>query len=332
MNADWDDILVRDNFQDGGQTPTSDPVWQSPDIIPFGSGLLDFDLAESSYNGPDLGLSHPVVYGQLNRFYVRGKSLRSGCPTSGNVRLSYVRGGLAPDPSAWTAIEVEGGGTVVPLVVRGGSREIPPGRICLTERPFLWPSRLPPGHYCTLAIVDTPAHPLSQLPSFHSTAAYLNWVRYTPNACWRNVDVIPCRQTNYVITDLAVTNLNDTPTRFVFGVSGIDLPNGTATFSNADQQAPFSLTAPIYAPGSDEGYTRSIVLPAHYRGTVTVVIQLDQPLPCDAQIVLRAYNPVTGAAGELERRLAVPRAGVPGLQDALFLEVGAFTFVAVDGE
>ncbi|MEU6239048.1 hypothetical protein, partial [Kitasatospora sp. NPDC047058] len=61
--ASWDDILVRDNFRDVGQTPTSDPVWESPDIIPFGSDILDFNLLESSYNGPDLGVSHPIVQG-----------------------------------------------------------------------------------------------------------------------------------------------------------------------------------------------------------------------------------------------------------------------------
>ncbi|MER7584338.1 hypothetical protein [Kitasatospora sp. NPDC097691] len=327
--ADWNDILVRDNFRDVGQTPTSDPVWESPDIIPFGSDVLDFALLESSYDGPDLGLGHPIVAGQLNRVYVRGKNLRTGCPSSGNVRLYYAPGGLVLDPRAWTPINAEGGGTPVPLTVRGGAREIPPGQICVSRSAFLWPSQTPPGHYCTIATVDTPAHPMpATLPTFGSLAAYWNWVRDNPNVCWRNVNVIPCRQTSYVLSDLAVSNLNDTPTRFVFGISGTDLPSGTATFSSTDQRAPFSITAQIYPPGTDEGYTRSILLPAHYSGTVTVVVRFDQPLPCDARIVLRAYNPVTANAGALERRLAVPLTGVPGLADALFLELGGFTFVA----
>ncbi|WP_380282396.1 hypothetical protein [Kitasatospora purpeofusca] len=327
--ANWNDILVRDNFQDTGQTPTADPVWESPDIIPFGSDILDFGLLESSYDGPDLGLSHPIVYGQLNRIYVRGKNLRTGCPASGNVRLYYAPGGLLLDPRAWTPLTAEAGGTAVPFTVRGGAREVPPGQICVSRSAFLWPSQNPPGHYCTIATVDTPAHPMSAtLPTFSSLVDYLNWVRYNPNVGWRNIDVIPCRQTRYVLSSLAISNLNNTPTRFVFGISGTDLPSGTATFSNTDQQAPFSLTAQIYAPGSDEGYTRSVVLPANYSGTVTVVVQLDQPLPCDARIVLRAYTPVTARAGERERRLAVPLTGVPGLQDALFLELGAYTFVA----
>ncbi|PJN23751.1 hypothetical protein [Kitasatospora sp. CB02891] len=329
--ASWDDILVRDNFQDTGQTPTADPVWESPDIIPFGSDILDFDLLESSYNGPDLGLRHPIVQGQLNRIYVRGKNLRTGCPTSGDVRLYFAPGGLLLDPRAWTPIAAEGGGTSVPFTVRGGSREIPPGRICVSRSAFLFPSDTPPGHYCTITTVDTPAHPVSAtLPTFSSLADYLNWVRYNPNVGWRNIDVIPCRRTNYVLANLAICNLNNTPTRFVFGISGTDLPSGTATFSNTDQKAPFSLTAQIYSPGTDEGYTRSILLPADYSGTVTVVVQLDQPLPCDARIVLRAYNPVTNNAGALERRLAVPLTGVPELADALFLELGAYTFVAAD--
>ncbi|MER5491695.1 hypothetical protein [Streptomyces sp. NPDC002490] len=330
--ANWNDILVRDNFPDVGQTPTSNPVWESPDIIPFGSDILDFDLLESSYGGPDLGVGHPVVHGALNRIYVRGKNLRTGCPASGDVRLYYAPGGLLLDPRAWTPIPAEGGGTTVPFTVRGGGREVPPGQICVSRSAFVWPSEVPPGHYCMIATVDTPAHPMPpRLPTFSSLVDYLNWVRYNPNVGWRNIDVIPCQRTRYVLSDLAVVNLNDTPTRFVFGVSGTDLPAGTATFSNTDQQAPFSLTAQIYAPGTDEGYTRSVLLPANYSGTVTVAVQFDQPLPCDARIVLRAYNPVTRNAGTRERRLAVPLTGVPETADALFLELGAYTFVAASG-
>ncbi|MFE4517826.1 hypothetical protein ACFRMQ_26950 [Kitasatospora sp. NPDC056783] len=327
--ASWNDILVRDNFQDMGQTPTSDPVWESPDIIPFGSDILGFDLAESSYNGPDLGISHPIVQGQLNRIYVRGKNLRTGCPSSGNVRLYYAPGGLLLDPRAWTPLTAEAGGTVVPFTVRGGGREIPPGRICLSRTAFLWPSQNPPGHYCTITTVDTPAHPMSAtLPVFGSLADYLNWVRYNPNVGWRNIDVIPCRRTSYVLSSLAIANLDNTPERIVFGISGVDLPDGTATFSNTDQQAPFSVTAPVYSPGTDEGYSRAVTLPANYSGTVTVTIRFDQPLPCDARIVLRAYKVVNNNPVALERRLAVPLTGVPGLTDFLFLEMGAYTFVA----
>ncbi|WP_415853165.1 hypothetical protein, partial [Streptomyces albus] len=158
VNAGWEDILVRDNFQDRGQTPTSQPIWRSPDIIPFGSDILDFDLLESSYDGPDLGLRHPVVQGELNRIYVRGRNLKSGCPTSGDVRLYYARGGLFLDPREWHRITASGGATTVPFTVRGGGREIPPGQICVSRYAFVWPET-PPGHYCMITTVDTPAHP-----------------------------------------------------------------------------------------------------------------------------------------------------------------------------
>ncbi|PZG14231.1 hypothetical protein C1I98_39590, partial [Spongiactinospora gelatinilytica] len=144
QNAGWNDILARDNFPDRGQTPTDPPWWQSPDIIPFGSDVLDFDLLESSYNGPDLGIRHPILQGRLNRIYVRGKSLRDGCPASGDVRLYYAAGGPVLNPQGWKPIYAENGDLTVPFVARSGSRQIAPGEICVTSPAFVLPSDLPP--------------------------------------------------------------------------------------------------------------------------------------------------------------------------------------------
>lgn len=337
--AGWEDILVRDNFRDVGQTPTPDPIWQSPDIIPFGDDILDFDLLESSYGGPDLGLRHPIVHGALNRIYVRGKNLRTGCPSSGEVRLFFARGGLLLDPRTWTPISASNAATSVPFVVRGGGREIPPGQICVSRTAFLWPTQVPPGHYCLVTIVDTPAHPMPEhLPPFNSNAEYVNWVRNNPNVGWRNIDVIPCEQRRYLLSDLALANMNGVPTKYTFGISGTNLPAGTAVVSSTDQQFPFTLPpVQIYPPG-DEVYTRSIILPAGFSGTVTVVVAFEEPLPCDAQIVLRAYNPVTAAAGTLEDQLAVPLTGVPedtesdraaADEPGRFILLGEYTFVSV---
>ncbi|MBT2207687.1 hypothetical protein [Actinomadura sp. NEAU-AAG7] len=331
QKAGWDDILVRDNFQDQGQTPTPDPMWRSPDLIPFGSDILDFDLLESSYNGPDLGVRHPIVYGGLNRVYVRGKSLRSGCPASGHVRLYYAAGGLFLDPRAWHPIYAENGDLTVPFVARGGSRQIAPGQICVSANAFVLPNRLPPGHYCMIGTVDTPAHPMPpRLPVFNSNVDYVNWVKNNPDVCWRNIDVIPCEQRRYVLTSLTIGNLNDTPTKYVFGVSGTHLPDGTAVFSSTDQRFPFVLPpVQIYAPGEDEVYSRSITLPPHYSGTVTVVVEFSQPLPCDATLMLRAYNPVTSSPGTLEHRLAVPLTGAQeAAEPGRFILLGEYTFVA----
>lgn len=327
VNAGWEDILVRDNFQDRGQTPTSQPIWRSPDIIPFGSDILDFDLLESSYDGPDLGLRHPVVQGELNRIYVRGRNLKSGCPTSGDVRLYYARGGLFLDPREWHRITASGGATTVPFTVRGGGREIPPGQICVSRYAFVWPET-PPGHYCMITTVDTPAHPMPpQLPTFNSNADYVNWVRYNPNVGWRNIDVIPCERKTYLLDDLALCNLDKTWTKYTFGISGTNLPAGVAIVSSTDQQFPFSLPpVQIYPPGA-EVYTRSLQLPPGYCGTVTVVVQFDQPLPCDAEIVLRAYNPVDSLTGALKEGVAVPLTGVPGTTEVgRFILLGEYTF------
>jgi hypothetical protein len=304
-------------------------MWRSPDIIPFGGDVLDFNLAESSYNGPDLGIRHPIVQGSLNRIYVRGKSLRNGCPASGDVRLYYAPGGMFLDPRGWHPIYAENGDITVPFIARNGSRQIPPGQICLTRTAFVLPSQLPAGHYCLVGTVDTPAHPMPpHVPVFTSNVDYVNWVKYNPDVCWRNIDVIPCEQRRYVLSNLTIGNLNDTPTKFTFGVSGTNLPDGTATFSSTDQRFPFTLPpVPIYAPVDEESYSRTITLPAHYSGTVTVVVEFAQPLPCDATLMLRAYTPASSSPGALEDRHAVPLAG---LQEAAavgrFILLGEYTF------
>jgi hypothetical protein len=332
--ANWNDVLVRDNYPDAGRIPSRGFVWESPDIIPFGSDVLSFDLLESSYNGsPDISLNHPVVQGQINRIYVRGKNLRTGCPSSGRVRLWYAPGGLLLNPQAWTPLSAEGNGTVVPLTVRGGSREIPPGAICVSESAFLWPTNLPAGHYCLLATVDTPAHPMGdKLPPFSSLGDAYEWVADNPNVCWHNIEVVPCQRTQYVCENLTIGNLGDTSASFAFGISGKNLPSGTVTFTNSDQQAPFSLTAQIDPPGTNVGFTHSVSLPAHYSGTVTAVIRFDQPLPCGARFRLRFFEMNDDDTGDAERQNAVRLTGALASteQQDLLQELGGFTFVAMD--
>ncbi|PZG47093.1 hypothetical protein C1I98_13790 [Spongiactinospora gelatinilytica] len=162
-----------------------------------------------------------------------------------------------------------------------------------------------------------------QLPAFASNEAYVTWVKNNPHVCWRNCDVIPCGRRRYELYNLNLCNMNDAPARFVFTVSGTNVPSGTATFSTSDQQFKrFPVTAEI-DPEGETTANRPVIVPAHYCGAFTVVLEFDQPLPCDASIELDVYEVVPRTSGTPQHRLA----GAQEAAEDLAL-LGGYTFLA----
>src|SRR5688500_2607147 len=94
----YQDVFVRDNFSDTGTIPTLGGVSQSPDIIPYGSGVLDVATAVRTYEGPDLG--QDVVLPGTNNIYVRAINLRPGTETA-TVALYYCDSSVFMLPNQW---------------------------------------------------------------------------------------------------------------------------------------------------------------------------------------------------------------------------------------
>jgi len=108
------DLFSRDNFGDTGIIPSTGNPYQSPDIIPLQSGTLGWPQVQTSYNGPDIGLS--VLNGGVNNIYVRSMNLNQQAASSGTVNLYYSKASVFLIPTSWTPISGPSGQGSLPLV------------------------------------------------------------------------------------------------------------------------------------------------------------------------------------------------------------------------
>lgn len=268
-------FLVRDYFGDSGSIPTSGPVYQSPDIIPYQNNTLSAGTASSTYNGSDIGMN--VISGAANNIYVRSMNLGASAQ-SGYATLYYSLASLLMQPTAWVNNQVAtaGGSTTAAFDdTTTNSTSVGAGDIALTSPSFLLTSLQAPGagqHYCFVAIGSTNAAPFTPpTTNFGSNNSFATWVQNNPNVAWRNFGYFASSQQNIVQT-LQFGNASTQSRSVILGVSATNCPTGTAVqFVSTSQTCPFNFT--IYLPQPNDQGTQStsyqVTVPGDYYGTLT---------------------------------------------------------------
>jgi hypothetical protein len=183
----WNDVYMRDNFNDSGQVPCPDPGWtSSPDIIPNGVNLLPDPVTYLKDNwNKDVGKS--TVLNQQNYFYVRGKNLFNGAQ-EGTFKVYYCPQHLFLFPSLWSEAQLKtssGNDSVSASVQKEGDLVIP-------NEPFTLPPSASTEHHCMIAQVITTEHP-NPLPAAGSIAdmnALAKFILDHPNWVWRNITLV----------------------------------------------------------------------------------------------------------------------------------------------
>lgn len=271
----YQDVFVRDTFQDTGTIPTYGGVSQSPDIIPYGTGVLDVATAISTYGGPDLG--QDVVLPGTNNIYVRARNLRPGTET-GTVALYYCDSSVFMYPNQWTQNQItaaDGTGSVS-FVNQSGSTTLNPNDICLTEEAFyLTNLETPPGfHYCLIAVVNTPNTPVAIPDSFPSNADFVRWVQNNPAVAWRNINVVP-NTVEQILESMTFGNVDGTEALFHFSLRGRNLPAGTTvSVQCTNANLPISQTITMPQPGRG-GYAYAgfdEMVPDNFWSAITVTV------------------------------------------------------------
>lgn len=210
----YDDIYVRDNFNDSGETPSTGIPYISPDIIPYQGGLLTWQVAIDTYSaGPDNG--KPIINNGLNNIYVRAKNLQQIELESGSVSLYYSKASLLLLPSKWSAILTSLGKAKVNFINRDGNLNASPNEILLGSEAFVLTGLSPVqgDHYCLISIVKTPKHTVTIPENFATNAKFAEWVQNNPAIAWRNISYISNTLTQ-VVVPYAFGNINDTPADF----------------------------------------------------------------------------------------------------------------------
>ncbi|GEO82779.1 hypothetical protein [Pararhodospirillum oryzae] len=333
----YDDLFVRDTFNDPGSIPSQGNPCQSPDIIPYRDQLLDWDTAVSRYNGPDLG--EPIVTGGVNNIYVRARNL-SREAASGTASLYYADASLFLLPNTWTRVNTASGSGTAPLVDGRGSPTIAAGWVALSSPAFLL-TGLPPGaHYCTIAVLQTPAHPVTIPARFPSNAAFTQWVQDNPAVGWRNIDYAPNQKTQ-IIRTYRFGNTNQSPAYFHFRILGRGFATGTAVNAQCSNVAcridqALTLPAPDAQGNQITGFDASA--PANFSGDLVVTVTSPGgPFPDGARLSVTYYQyPALEEELDLNvARLALTRKpasqGLMLEAAPLLIELGECTLVMVGG-
>jgi hypothetical protein len=347
----WDGVLIRDTFTDtSGNVPVTDPLYMSPDIIPWGTTIS----ANPSADFPDYasGYWHSTVKNQQNYFYVRSKNLGTHLNAGqATAYLYWTDPSLFNSPSSWinNALTVNGapGQKANPLP------DMANGAIGITQTPFIWTPNVT-GHYCMFAIVSTDRYPWDPVNplKFASAIDFSLMVQYSPNICWKNLDVEATTTFKNVYT--RTDNLNnewkdDLPV--MVGVTVRKVPVGTIveivnenlgikvkqTVEKADQV--------IYTPGAilkggaKTGVKTTITLPVNARFNEGIQIETAAYAGVRSRQLVKSGNtinlgraielPEVEQAVKLTQKLAVRR-DVGSDEPVGFIRLGVCTTVFSD--
>lgn len=270
MATTYEGILVRDSFSDRGQIPTTGDLWMSPDIIPYGNNALSIDSAVSTYSGPDIG--RPVTNGENNNIYIRGKNTKKGAST-GTAQLYWADPSLLLHPKQWHAIAAPGQAREVSFVGRGGAGSVGSEEICPSSPAFHWQGL--PGsstsHYCMVAVISTDGRPANIPKDFGSNAEFSRWVAENPSVAWRNVILVPGK--NSFSQDVRVLNLDDSAADFLFVLVGHGIPtDNEVSVVSSDQKNPLEWRGILPRPDSRglQSLSFTAQIPASLNSFVTV--------------------------------------------------------------
>jgi len=299
----YNDLYIRDNFGDTGVIPSTGNPYQSPDIIPYQNGTLDWNTANSTYNGPDIGKA--IINNGVNNIYVRAKNLNT-VPGAGTTNLYYANASLFLLPKTWTPITSAGGVKALPLADGSGGTSIAAGGIALSNPSFLL-TGLPPGpHYCLIAVIQTTAHPITIPASFSTNSAFSDWVQNNPAVGWRNISYAPNSQVQ-VSRTLEFGNINPKQEYFYFRISGKGfVPNTPVTCQCTDSRCPITQNLTLPAPDAEGNQVTGFqtLVPANFWGDLVITLTSPSgPFPSGA-VLTPSYYQIPDMANAMDRKVA----------------------------
>jgi hypothetical protein len=235
------DVYARDFVGDTG-VPHSGPISMSPDIIVLRASTPDLLLGEGGGNEDNIGLSDQVQAGEAHRVYVRVRNRQPYAESNVKVTVFWSPPSTLVTPVDWNEI----GSAVIP--------NVPGGDQLVASPPIQWPAAAVPGsgHYCFVAVVDSPGDPGPTAEDFLDFGRFMDFVRNNNNITWRNFNVI----------DLSTAGISTAPLELPFEAAGAwdraqwmelqvesQLPGG----------AELVLDAPLGVFGEREGHALPVV-------------------------------------------------------------------------
>ncbi|MEJ2623122.1 MAG: hypothetical protein P8Z80_00825 [Pseudolabrys sp.] len=328
--GNWN-ILIRDSWFDGGQIPTPEPHYTSPDIICTQETQVR-DPQETFANNYNIDRSRQPIANQNNYIYVRGKNCGRSS-SGGKVYLFWFGSALLVPPDHWknNALQADNNGEMKPYA---RFPSVPPQGVTVTPVPFVWTPNN--GHYCFYSVVSTPEHPWSvnDIPSFDGWDEVVTWVRYHPNIGQRNVTLIENPNTpqwdsldlldNSFIEDLTVmvcAKCTNVPVGTTVTLKDTNLNIDHSEKTTKPNQTIYSRHVPL--PSGYHGYVETLArLPSGvsrwpYGAGITTTLHYGKSADSEVARFAHDFGPDEAHPTVKEAKASVGRGGRPGVLIAL---------------
>ncbi|WP_440947631.1 hypothetical protein ACSAZL_05005 [Methanosarcina sp. T3] len=331
----YNDLYIRDAYSDTGIIPSSGDAYMSPDIIPYQNKMLNWSTANSTYAGPDISKS--IINNAVNNIYVRCKNLNNSAG-SGTVSLYYANFSFILLPTTWTKVMSSGGIGSLSFVDESGNTSISSGSVALSN-PSFYLAGLPGNfHYCFIAVIQTPTHPVTIPTDFSSNAEFVQWVQKNPSIGWRNISYSP-NSVKQLSRYYRFGNINPYDTYFIFTITAVNhVPGTKVNCQCTDISCPINFDGSIPEPDKkgNQIVTFNVLIPPNFSGDlITTVTSPSGSFPIGADFHTE-FLQVPDMSNELDLAVSKRFTVVSGTeenriyQDAMLIKVGECTITITD--
>lgn len=263
----YNDVMMRDNFNDFGQSRVSGNLCSSPDIIPANQPIANYQTELKNNWYKDFGQN--LITGP-NYIYTRSRNL-SKDKCNYKIHMYYCESSLLMYPKQWKNNVIRTTSDKEYAVV--DSKRF--GEAIVTPEPFLWhPLAIEKDrHYCLIGRAETPNHP-NPVPDIEKIDDFAEFIATNPSYVWRNVSLVPRDVSEHSEVILYEQGRKAGKTYFVIEGTG-NAPYGAyCTLHYEDGQTLIDCKGNIKEEGQVIGTL--VNMPADFRGSLVFTYKSDK--------------------------------------------------------
>jgi hypothetical protein len=271
----FDDLFLRAYLGDVGTIPASDPLYTSPDIIPWGPEPAGDP--KNLFANFSVDLNQPMAWNIRNYIYSRATNLSSSA-SQGQLHLYWTKATLINYPFVWkdNKIPTQSGADFVPYQAPHVRQQV------IGAEPFVFTPNMtvkPNDHICIVSQMVTGKYP-NNIPLASNVGDFAAFLRNHRNFAWRNVLVRNLPQAGGHDWDIPVAYAQgDATAPIVLTLKVWNLPLGSIVSATCKTNPalaipPFRITYPNQAAG-----VVTIPIAANFSGTIDILVDFSGQQP-----------------------------------------------------
>jgi len=289
----YDKILIRASLDDSGELPRTGDLFDSPDVIPYGTTKVA-DPVSFFLDNYDENVNTELKATEKNYIYIRGKDLVRGVQ-KGDMYVYYALDSELDSPNLWSKNTLKTSSGKNFLSVLGQNK----GDILVGAEAFEWTVPNPPDgvKYSLVGIVV----PSGTIPDFSGITDFEEFVANNNNVGWTKVTIKkptppPIPKLRWQTT--FYYKQGDVARTMTFDIGWNGIPIGTYVSFKAEKEA--GPVPPIFLDKTKVVETKAHFsidsdVPAGYESNITFYFYCDTAPAAGSPITLKAFY-LTGDA------------------------------------